>query len=104
MTTIDQANELLSTCKLERSWLVYVELADRDDERVRVAVGDAVRLEHRPYEGVAFESGSGNQFFRPVEGSEMGETAETVTMPSRVLTFSVPAEPETVAKAIEAVR
>ena len=104
MTSIEDANALLTSCSLERVWFVRVELADRDDERVRVAVGHAVGLGYGPYEGVAFESGAGNQFFRPAEGSKLGESAETVTMPARVLTFSVPARPDVLAKAIEAVR
>ena len=104
MTTIGQANAILTTCRLERSWRVRVELADRDDARVRLAVVEAVGLGYGPYEGVAFESGPGIQFFRPAEGSRLGETAETVTMPARVLTFAVPAEPDRLARAIEAIR
>ena len=104
MATIENANAHLRTCTLQRSWKVWVELADRDDERVRAAVTEAVGLEYGSYAGVAFESGSGRQFFRPVEGSRLGDTVGTVTMPARVLTFSVPAEPDVLARAIEAIR
>ena len=103
-TSIKTTNDHLTTCNLQRSWMVWVELADRDDERVRTAVADAVGLAYGPYTGVAFESGAGNQFFRPAEGSKLGEAAETVTMPARTLTFSIPADPEMLARAIEAVR
>ncbi|CTQ49467.1 hypothetical protein [Jannaschia donghaensis] len=34
----------------------------------------------------------------------MGDTAETVTMPARVLTFTVPADLDVLARAIKAVR
>ena len=75
-----------------------------DDERVRQAVTDAVGLEYGPYEVVAFESGAGVQFFRPKQGSKLGDTAETVKMPARVLTFSVVGDTASLAKAVEAVR
>ncbi|CTQ49468.1 hypothetical protein JDO7802_01482 [Jannaschia donghaensis] len=42
--TIEQTNDHLATCKLQRSLLVRVELADRDDERVRLSVTEAVGL------------------------------------------------------------
>lgn len=101
---IEAVNEALSTCTLRASWLVWVELADRDDARVREAVTTAVGLAYGPYMGVAFESGPGAQFFRPEEGSKLGEGAEAVTMPARVLTFSLPRDPAVLARAIEAVR
>lgn len=104
LASIETANDTLTSCKLQRSWMVRVELADRDDERVRLAVTDAVGLEYGPYTGVAFETGTGNQFFRPADGSKLGDTQETVNMPARVLTFTVPPEPAVLAKAIEAVR
>lgn len=101
---IEAVNARLTSCRLRPSWMVWVELADRDDARVREAVTAAVGLEYGPYTGVAFESGPGEQFFRPAAGSKLGERSETVTMPARVLTFSLPRDPVTLANAIEAVR
>lgn len=101
---IEAVNARLTSCRLEPSWLVWVELADRDDARVREAVTATVGLGYGPYSGVAFESGPGAQFFHPTGGSKLGEGAGAVTMPARVLTFSVPRDPKALAKAIEAVR
>lgn len=104
MTELSEMNIALHSCKFVESWFVWVELADRDDERVRQAVTDAVSLEYGPYEGVAFESGAGMQFFRPKQGSKLGDTAESVEMPARVLTFTVTGDAAKLAKAVEAVR
>lgn len=104
MKDLLETNNALSTCKLVESWFIRVELADRDDERVREAVTDAVGLDYGPYEGVAFESGAGTQFFRPKQGSKLGDTAETVEMPARVLSFTLIGNTARLAKAIEAVR
>lgn len=104
MRELTELNANLTTCSFVASWLVWVELADRDDARVRQAVVDAVGLEYGPYEGVAFESGTGMQFFRPKPGSKLGTSKDTVEMPARVLTFTVAGGVETLAKAIEAVR
>ncbi|MEM7487517.1 MAG: hypothetical protein AAF390_00170 [Pseudomonadota bacterium] len=101
---IDAANAHLTTCRLAPAWFVRVELADRDDARVREAVADAVGLAYGPYRDVAFEGATGRQFFRPVDGSKLGAGADAVTMPARVLTFSVPRDPEVLARALEAVR
>ncbi len=101
MTTL---NDHLSTVTFVKSYQVWVELADRDDARVRQAVVDAVGLSYGSYEGVAFESAPGTQFFRPKSGSHMGDTPDTVPMPARVLTFTLPDDPTILAKAIEAIR
>ena len=94
----------LSTCSLEPVWFIRAELAARDDARVREAVADAVGLSYGSFDRVALESAEGMQFFRPTKGSRSGEMDETVEMPARALTFSVPRDPETLAKAIEAIR
>ncbi len=94
----------LSTCSLEPVWFVRGELAARDDARVREAVSDAVGLSYGSFERVALESAEGMQFFRPTKDTTSGEMEETVEMPVRTLTFSVPRDPETLAKAIEAIR
>lgn len=101
---INELNQHLTSVAFETCWQVWVELADRDDARVREAVVDAVGLSYGAYDGVAFESASGTQFFRPQSGSQMGDTPDTVPMPARVLTFTLPNDAEIIAKAIEAVR
>ena len=58
MSELSELNRTLTSCSFVALWLVWVELADRDDARVPQAVVDAVGLEYGPYEGVAFESGS----------------------------------------------
>lgn len=113
MTELSAINAALKTCKFEKSWMVRVELADRDDSRVREAVTTAVGLRYGDYQGVAFEGGHGMQFFQPLEGSVMGDKPHdgemwdfmrTVEMPVRVLTFSVPMDVQVLARAVEAVR
>lgn len=101
---MDDVNTLLTTCKLDPVWFVRVELADRDDARVRRAVTDAVGLAYGDFDGVAFESATGTQFFRPREGTQAGQRETEIEMPVRVLTFSVPRDPATLARAIEAIR
>jgi hypothetical protein len=104
MNSLTKLNQSLKTCSFIASWLVWVELADRDDARVRQAVTDAVGLRYGAYEAVAFESSTGLQFFRPKRGSKFGETETTVEMPARVLTFTLEGDVDELAKAIEAVR
>ena len=104
MQTSNPLDAALRTCSLEPVWFIRVELAARDDARVREAVADAVGLSYGSFERVALESAEGTQFFRPTKGTTSGEMDETVEMPARTLTFSVPRDPETLAKAIEAIQ
>ena len=97
-------NAHLTTTTLERVWHVWVELADRDDARVREAVTKAVGLTYGSYQGVAFEGAKGTQYFQPVDGSKMGDTGNTVAMPVRVLTFTLPDDDKIIGTAIEAIR
>ncbi len=46
MQTSNPLDAALSTCSLEPIWFVRVELAARDDARVREAVADAVGLSY----------------------------------------------------------
>lgn len=101
---IEAVNASLATCKLERCWLVHVELADRDDARVREAPEAAAGLAYGPYRGVAFERATGVRFVRPADGSRLGADAEPVAMPARVLSLSAPCDPQVLACAVEAVR
>jgi hypothetical protein len=104
MEALTQINKALETCQFEPVWVVRVELATRDDARVREAVTAAVGLRYGDYEGVAFESATGMQFFSPLAGSVVGDIDRTIEMPARVLSFSVPRDPAVLAAAVEAVR
>lgn len=101
---METANNHLTTCQLVPVWIVRVELADRDDARVREAVTDAAHLDYGAFDGVAFESATGLQYFRPKAGSAVGARDAPIAMPVRVLRFSVPQDPRILARAIEAIR
>jgi hypothetical protein len=92
-----------TTATLEPVWFVYVEVPDRDVTTVREAVGAAVRLEYGRYDSVCFEGPGGMQYFRPMAGSRGGEDPDVVALPLRTLTFSIPREPELLARAVDAV-
>jgi hypothetical protein len=94
----------LKTCSLEPVWFVWVQLWERDDARVREAVADAIGLNYGSYDRVAFESAFGTSFFRPREGAKSGKRERTSEVPDRVLTFSLPRNPEMLGQAIEAIR
>ena len=104
MDDLTALNGALHSCAFVPVWRVWVELAERDDDRVRLAVTAAVGLDYGPYQGVAFESGPGLQFFRPLQGSRLGDIAETVEMPVRVLAFALAGDTGKLAAAIEAIR
>ena len=89
--------------RLEPVWLVHVELAARDDARVREAVTEVAGLIYGKYDRVAFESAEGLQYFRPREGSHPGAVPSTHSLPVRVLRFSLPRDPELLTTALDAV-
>ena len=89
--------------KLELVWFIHVELASRDDERVREAVTAAVGLFYGSYDRVALETSDGVQFFHPIKGSHVGGGENTVTLPVRVLSFSIPREDVLLKLALEAI-
>ena len=97
-------NQLLNTCSLVPVWFVRVELAERDDQRVRDSVANAVALQYGAYTKVAFESSAGVQFFCPQRHSKSGDIQRTVEMPTRILTFSIAKDSDKLALAIEAIR
>ncbi|EPJ49344.1 MAG: hypothetical protein OFPI_25170 [Osedax symbiont Rs2] len=99
-----EINQQLNSCSLIPVWFVRVELAQRDDERVRESVANAVALEYGAYNRVAFESSAGLQFFCPQQNSKSGDIQTTIEMPSRILTFSIVKETDKLAVAIEAIR
>ena len=100
---MDEINRSLETMELVPVWHVAVELADRDDARVRTAVTAAVGLRYGAYSGVCSEGATGLQFFVPEDGSRLGD-GEAIEMPVRMLRFSVPREAEGLAAALEAIR
>jgi hypothetical protein len=89
--------------KLEPVWFIHVELAGRDDARVREAVTVAVGLFYGSYDRVALETSEGVQFFHPIKGSQLGEHANTITLPVRVLSFSIVRDLELLKAALEAI-
>ncbi len=89
--------------KLELVWFIHVELAARDDERVREVVTEAVGLFYGSYDRVALETSEGVQFFHPIKGSHVGEIDKTETMPVRVLSFSIPRDDVLLNAALEAI-
>jgi hypothetical protein len=89
--------------KLEPVWFIHVELAGRDDERVREAVTVAVGLFYGSYDRVALETSEGLQFFHPIKGSHVGEIDKTVAMPVRVLSFSILRDNALLKAALEAI-
>jgi hypothetical protein len=89
--------------KLEPVWFVHVELASRDDSRVREAVTKAVGLFYGRYDRVALETSDGIQFFHPIAGSHLGEGAKTITLPVRVLSFSIVRDEALLQSALEAI-
>ncbi|MEH6579880.1 MAG: hypothetical protein V7731_22725, partial [Amphritea sp.] len=97
-------NKRLNSCSLIPVWFVRVELAERDDDRVRNSVANAVGLQYGAYNRVAFESSVGKQFFCPQQNSKSGDINTTVEMPTRILTFSIVKETHKLVMAIEAIR
>jgi hypothetical protein len=89
--------------KLEPVWFIHVELAGRDDARVREAVTKAVGLFYGSYDRVALETSEGVQFFHPIEGSHTGEGENTISMPVRVLSFSIVRDDGLLKAALEAI-
>jgi len=90
--------------EFEDVWFVWVELGALDDARVREAVAQAVGLAYGAYDNVAFESGTGAQFYRPRPGAVTPSSAQVVQTPARTLTFSLPRDEATLRAAIGAIR
>jgi hypothetical protein len=89
--------------KLEPVWFIHVELAARDDARVREAVTKAVGLFYGSYDRVALETSEGVQFFHPIKGSHKGDGENTISMPVRVLSFSIVRDDGLLKAALEAI-
>lgn len=98
---------VLSTCSIEPVWFVWAELSNNtdSDNRVREAVSEAIGLDYGAgYDRVSLETGGATQFCRPVEGSFDGPMDDLVEVPARILTFSIPRDPEILANAIETIQ
>ena len=104
--TASPLDAILTTCRIDPVWFVWVELWEGyDDARVRNAVMDVVALDYGAlYDRVCFESGTGTQFCRAKPGARPGQSPDIVALPVRTLTFSLPRDPVALASAIEAVR
>ncbi|MFN4140713.1 hypothetical protein [Aestuariivirga sp.] len=100
MSTLRVSPRKASLCPV---WHVAVELTERDSVKVRNAVVEVAGLCYGNYDGVCFETAAGIQYFRPLSGSQGGEQAETVGLPVRVLTFSIPRDEELLSKVIDAI-
>jgi len=79
----------VSACRLELVWVIHVELGPEDDDRIRLALCDEVRLAYGDYDHVSFESAIGTQFFRGAEGTASGRMETATSRQVRVLSFSI---------------
>lgn len=97
----------LHSCSIEEVWFIWTELSDieDDDDRVRNAIAESVSLAYGPnYDQVCFESASGTQFCRARPGAHDGEQTVADSLAARVLSFSIPRDPQLLSIAIEAIR
>ena len=79
----------VSACRLEPVWVIHVELGPEDDDRLRLALCDEVRLSYGDYDHVSFEAAIGTQFFRGAEGTASGHMETATRRQVRVLSFSI---------------
>lgn len=84
---LDQVN--FDACRLEPVWLIRVELGPEDDDRIRLALCEEVRLRYGNYDHVSFETASGEQFFQGTEGTASGRMKSATHRCVRVLSFSI---------------
>ncbi|WP_299775153.1 hypothetical protein [uncultured Tateyamaria sp.] len=85
--SLDQVK--VSACRLEPVWVIHVELGPEDDERIRLALCDEVRLAYGDYDQVSFETATGTQFFRGAQGTASGPMETATSRQVRVLSFSI---------------
>lgn len=78
-----------SACRLEPIWVIHVELGPEDDERIRLALCDEVRLAYGDYDHVSFETATGTQFFRGALDTASGLMETATSRQVRVLSFSI---------------
>jgi len=85
--TLDQVES--SACRLEPIWIIHVELGPEDDDRIRLALCEELRLAYGDYDHVSFETAIGTQFFRGAEGTASGPMEAATSRQVRVLSFSI---------------
>ncbi len=79
----------VSACRLEPVWVIHVELGPEDDDHLRLALCDEVRLAYGDYDHVSLETATGMQSFRGAEGTASGPMETATSRQVRVLSFSI---------------
>ncbi|MCG7521503.1 hypothetical protein [Ruegeria sp. Ofav3-42] len=79
----------VSACRLEPVWVIHVELGPEDDDCIRQALCDEVRLTYGDYDHVSLETAIGTQFFRGAESTASGPMESATSRQARVLSFSI---------------
>ena len=89
--------------RMEPAYLVAVHVPNEDTEKVLAAVVAAVGLEYGKYDHVAYLDAPGLEQYRPMTGSKAGEQSAPGRTPTTNVSFSVPRDPTTLKKAIDAI-
>jgi len=90
--------------RLERVYLISVNIPTEDVKEVLDSLTSAVPLVYGKYDRVAFRSASGIEQFRPLTGSRAGAQEELSEYETTRVSFSIPQDPETLRKTIDAIR
>ena len=90
--------------RLEPVYLVSVNIPDEDVKRVLDSLTSVVPLVYGKYDRVAFRSASGVEQFRPLTGSRAGAQDELSEYKTTRVSFSIPQDPVTLRKTIDAIR
>ena len=90
--------------RLEQVYLVSVNIPTEDVTRVLDSLTSAVPLIYGEYDQVAFRSAPGVEQFRPLSGSRAGAQEELSEYKTTRVSFSIPQDPETLRKALDAIR
>jgi hypothetical protein len=90
--------------QLKRVYLMSVNIPHEDVTRVLDSLTSVVPLVYGKYDRVAFRSASGVEQFRPLAGSRAGAQEELSEYETVRVSFSIPQDPETLRKTIDAIR
>lgn len=90
--------------RLEPVYLISVNIPDEDVKRVLDSLTSVVPLVYGKYDRVAFRSASGVEQFRPLAGSRAGAQEELSEYKTTRVSFSIPQDPGTLRKTIDAIR
>lgn len=85
--TLDRA--AITACRLEPVWLIHLEIGPEDDDRIRQALCDEVRLSYGDYDHVCLEAATGTQFFRGALGTASGPMEVATSRQVRAFSFSI---------------